>query len=247
MKNKLLFLPFFKWTFLLTLFISTSQTFAQTDETFTYNIQQLPANDYSATNVPQDVEAMSTFFGITTTEFSSLFGTEIVYGAIEPNDNFNTTSTANAPGHWFAADGYAIVWGEGAYVYSELNTTDFSFNIGQFPDRSAVDDVYTIKQALTYTPSGGGDVKRIVFVFNLTIVASLSTYDVPEGNSIKIWKNSNHLFVNKLPINSTIKIYDISGKTLLNEKIQGNSFDVELSSGIKILRINDSFVKKISL
>ncbi|MEN3324453.1 DUF4859 domain-containing protein [Mariniflexile soesokkakense] len=247
MKNKLLFLPFFKWTFLLTLFISTSQVFAQVEETITYNIQQLPTSDYSATNVPLDVEAISTFFGITTTEFSSLFGTEIVYGAIEPDGNFNTASTANTPGHWFTTDGYTIGWGDGAYVYSEKNAPNFSFNVGQFPDRSAVDDMYTTKQAFTYTPSGGGDVKRYVFVINLTIVATLSTYNVSKVNSIRIWKNDNHLFVNKLPINSTIKIYDILGKTLFNEKIQGDSFDVALSSGIKIIRINDSFVKKISL
>ena len=53
--------------------------------------------------------------------------------AVEPNGNVNPTNTANAPGHWFDANGYVTAYGTNSYVYSEYDFGQAVFTLGKHP------------------------------------------------------------------------------------------------------------------
>ena len=88
------------------------------------------------------------------------------FWAVEPDGRFNPTNTANAPGHWFNADGYVTPHGQDSYVFSEYIFDDGyyqdTFSLGKHPTISTPGK-YTIAQAFVY---GKNAVK---FEFHITI------------------------------------------------------------------------------
>lgn len=71
--------------------------------------------------------------------------------------------TANGFGHWFDANGDVCSWGDNDRLFSELDPTNFSFNIGQHPKHLKTGEKYKIIQAIKK-----GDY-RVAFIFNITI------------------------------------------------------------------------------
>ncbi|GGG76242.1 hypothetical protein GCM10007415_04990 [Parapedobacter pyrenivorans] len=136
---------------------------------FTYSVKFKPASAYVGASVVASSAWIADAFGVEADEIPGLLGSSIVFYAIEPDGTLNGTSTANAPGHWFGANGNVVAWGADARLFSEYAATSFTFTIGQFPDRSAVGDTYTIKQAMVYTNRSNEQI-RAEFVFNVTII-----------------------------------------------------------------------------
>ena len=136
---------------------------------FTYSVKFKPASAYIGASVVASGAWIADAFGVEADEIPGLLGSSIVFYAIEPDGTLNGTSTANAPGHWYGADGRVVAWGGDARLFSEYAASSFTFTIGQFPDRSAVGDTYTIKQAMVYTNRSNEQI-RAEFVFNVTII-----------------------------------------------------------------------------
>ena len=80
----------------------------------------------------------------------------------------NRGSTANGYGHWFSKSGAVTDYGNG-YIFSELNTTSLTFNIGQYPGRMKVGDNVTIGQAFRYKQSSTKEATaRILFNIHIS-------------------------------------------------------------------------------
>jgi len=135
---------------------------------FTYSVKFKPASAYTGASVTASSAWIADTFNLDAADIPRLIGSSIVFYAIEPDGTLNGTSTANAPGHWFDANGKVVAWGADARIFSEYSAGSFTFNIGQYPDRSAVGDTYTIKQAMVYTNRSNERI-RVEFVFNVTI------------------------------------------------------------------------------
>ena len=136
------------------------------------------AQDYPSQRYPVDRWRLSQSLGVSYAELTSLFGNEITYGLIEPNGIVNGNSTAAAPGHWLAADGHAVAWVANPssttnqvdvpYIFSELQTNDYSLRIGQYPQLCHQGDSYHFRQAITRVPTTGAP-RRVVLDVRLSI------------------------------------------------------------------------------
>ena len=135
---------------------------------FTYSVAFKAASSYSGTTVTIPSAWVAEAFVLDAEEIPSMVRNSIAFGAIEPNGTFNTNYTANAPGHWFSADGTVVAWGADARLFSEYSPASWTFSIGQYPSRSAIGDSYTIKQALEFTNRSNKKV-RAEFVFKIRI------------------------------------------------------------------------------
>lgn len=158
------------------------------------------ATTYASVAVSADKEKVASLLGVTANELSSLYGTKITYAAVNPDGSINTNSTAKAPGHWFDANGNVVSWGNDAYVFSELNASTLTFNMGQYPARCSDGKVYTVMQALTYLPADGvTEAHRVVFRLHLQVASDLSP----------IKADTLNVNINAMPFTDTkAKIYD---------------------------------------
>lgn len=149
---------------------------------------------YPSVPVKVDIAAVAKAFGIGVSEVKSLFGTKITYAAIEPDGSVNTTSTAGAPGHWFTADGTVTNWessGKVSVIFSEFDKNNFVFNVGQYPATWKVGDVYTIRQALTYLPTGAAP-RRVVFEFRVEAMDERGVYEKELKTAIDLLVSENY-------------------------------------------------------
>lgn len=99
-------------------------------------------------------------------------------------------STANDYGHWFDADGNVCSWGSDARLFSEFrDPSSLTFYIGQYPNKCAEGDNFTIAQALRYRRSATEEAKA-VFVFHVSISnetsVSLLSVDYDEEKALSI-------------------------------------------------------------
>jgi hypothetical protein len=153
-------------------------TFSNTDiprsDTLTYNLTLAPATGsanttYPSTPILPDMSRVCQDFCLQLSDIQTKFGSSVRYAAVNPSGSLDYNSTANAPGHWFGKTGYVTTWGASSYIFSELHSSSFTFNIGQYPGHCNAGDKYTIRQALVYTPSGSAVSYKVVFIFNITI------------------------------------------------------------------------------
>jgi len=156
-----------------------------------------PMTDYTPTSVTLNANRITGAFGLTSAQIASALGTTIIYNGVDPNGNLNSTSTANAPGHWFSNTGATIAYGDEAYIYSELSISDLVAHIGQYPDKCKLGDKFTIRQALVYTKSSS-DIRQVTLVFNITIGTSATE------QTISLSKGLNLISTNVCPSDSTI-------------------------------------------
>lgn len=152
------------------------------NDTLTYTVNMLPKTDYSSTAVSLDASRIYESFAMPQDSLNKYFGNKIVYAALNPDGTTNSTSTANAPGHWFNKTGTAVSWGSSAYIFSELNMSTLTANIGQYPNNCKAGDKYTIKQKLTYTKSST-EKATVVLIFNINIT-SITDLENENGSSI---------------------------------------------------------------
>jgi len=133
-----------------------------------YDLEMEPRSNYNPNNIQINSSLIADAFSLSEDEIAESLGTSIQYYAINPDNSFDAQSTAIAPGHWFDKSGKVINWGNGSYIYSELNIRDLVFRIGQYPDRCNAGDQITIQQALIYKRSQT-DSAIVKFIFNINI------------------------------------------------------------------------------
>lgn len=223
------------------------------NKTLNYNLTLKPftgnANPYPSTVVQPNWEGVCHAFLLQLSEIKSAYGSAIKYCAINPNASLNYNSTANAPGHWFSRSGATTNWGNGSYIFSEFNTSNFTFNIGQYPNVCKIGDQFTIRQGLVYTPPTGKQV-TVTLVFNITIANETSTdLHTPE---IKAQKSLilNTIVMDVLYLKEQSKdilIYDLNGK-LIKSVSDVSEVDLgDLHAGIYLASINGVTTKIIKV
>lgn len=166
-------------------------------ETLTYNITMAPQTGYTPMVVALDAAFIAKTLGLTAAQTASALGTTVIYSAIEPDGTLNATSTAIAPGHWFANTGAVITHGTGAYTYSELDLNKMMANVGQYPNTCKAGESVTMKQTLVYTKSAT-EKAQVIIVINLKISAAAST------QTIALVQGWNLISTNVRPADSTI-------------------------------------------
>ena len=214
------------------------------DITLTYDVIMKPASDYTPVQVSLNTSRISEAFAMSPEDIAKNMGSKISYFAINPNGTTNTTSTANAPGHWFTQTGQTASWGASAYVFSELNIGALVANIGQYPNKCLSGDQYTIKQALKYNKSAT-ETAQVTLVFNIIIQDDIITGNLEEGvnNSFKLYPNptTGSVFWNTT---QDWQLMDVTGQVLEN----GNGTSVDLSpysKGLYIFKTSNSRVRII--
>ncbi|NDW19145.1 DUF4859 domain-containing protein [Dysgonomonas sp. 216] len=222
------------------------------NDTLTYDLVLAPYNGssstYPSTPMQPDLGKVCRAFCLQMSEIREAYKSgKITYAAINPNGTLNSTSTANAPGHWFSKSGYVTNWGNSSYIFSELQTNSLTFNIGQYPGLCKEGDKITIRQALTYK-TDVNEAARITFVFNITISSFTGIENEFVNNSTKIYSSNNMLCIDQLPADGYIYVHNIVGLSFVNEPIKSSTFNTTLPQGIYIVTVknkNDITQKKI--
>lgn len=215
-------------------------------QTITYNVQMLPKTDYTPTSVALNSAQIAQFFGLTTAQVSSGFTNKTIkYYAVATDGTLDSVSTANAPGHWFDNAGAPTTFGAAPYLYSELNMSNLTANVGQSPNAAKVGDVLTFKQALVYTKSAG-DIKQIILVFNVSIKSVLTGLDENAGViGATIAPNPSHeSFKIELSKPSDMDVISMGGQVVLSLKsVQSATFGETLKAGVYVVKAGNSFFK----
>ncbi len=213
------------------------------DITLTYDVTMKPATDYTPVQVSLNTSRISEAFAMSPEDIAKNMGSKISYFAINPNGTTNTTSTANAPGHWFNQTGQTVSWGASAYVFSELNIASLIANIGQYPNRCLSGEQYTIKQALKYTKSAS-ETAQVTLIFNIKIQEDILTGNLEErANNFRLYPNptTGNVFWDTT---QDWQLMDATGQVLENGN--GTSLDLSpYSKGLYILKGGNSRIRII--
>lgn len=187
-----------------------------------YDVTMQPRSDYNPITVYLKSDSIAEFFGIPAAELSDLFGKEIFYSALNPDESINPTSTAMAPGHWFDTQSSTVSYGDNAQIYSELDLDEVTASIGQYPDRVSIGDSYTIRQVLSYHKNAD-TVLQVQMSFKVHIAENVSTQNqqinvsAHSSGSAKyeLYQEQKQILFNS-PSGSTIHVYNLSGKELFS-------------------------------
>ena len=194
------------------------------DITLTYDVYLPQLNSYDAVPVNISGQALAkvgTAFQLSTADIT---GKMVAYAAAGPAAGkimfyplnpktlatVSSGSTANGYGHWFGANG-AVSSYQNGYIYSELNTSSMTFNIGQYPGKVKQGAEYTIGQALRYKQADGKvATARFIFRVHITNVdygAELVSIDYadPTGIGGALRLNDKGKMIND-------KLYDLQGR-----------------------------------
>ena len=133
-----------------------------------YNVNlKLPIDDnYAAVTFDLKLSEVASALGISASEVATL----ATYFALEPNGTLNTSSTANAPGHWFNANGEVVEYAnENATIYSEFDMTSKVARIGHYPNRVSNGNSYTLTQGFSYNN------KLVTYTITITVTNESSS------------------------------------------------------------------------
>lgn len=135
----------------------------------TYDVQLPMGDNYRYVWVDLDADAIAKALGVNTADLKAEIGNKVHFLGLNPTGGLNANYTANAPGFWFAANGNVCEWSNaGATLFAELNTQDFSMNIGQFSGR--VNEGNSYRVATCFQANG----KQVNVVFEVTIAGGES-------------------------------------------------------------------------
>ena len=93
---------------------------------------------------------------------------KIKFYGVEPDGSLNSRTTGEGTGHWFDADGKIVAWDPNgtSMIYSNVDLSTMTTKIGHMPNKVAVGEKYTIKQAVVYGSN------QVTFEFNVTITGT---------------------------------------------------------------------------
>lgn len=150
------------------------------DITLTYNLSiPADANTYSGIEINmienRDIYEIAQAFVMQPAEMVGIMldpkqhpqENKIAFASIESDGRHNYDTTANGYGFWFNKSGDVVGWGSESFIFSEFTHSDFTFFIGQYPNKCKKGDKFTIKEALIYTKNDKQ--YKAIFQFNITI------------------------------------------------------------------------------
>jgi len=107
----------------------------------------------------------------------------IHFVALHPKTSavLSSGSTANGYGHWFSKTGSICIWGNDAYVFSELDAGKLTFNIGQYPGRCKNGEVYQMGQGFRYK-NDSGQIGTAKLVFHIYIGGVPTNIEIPDAD-----------------------------------------------------------------
>lgn len=153
---------------------------------------------------------------------------QIMFYAVNANGTIsNTGSSANGYGHWFNASGNRSDYASG-YLYSELNTSNMSFYVGQYPGKLTTGNDYTIRQAMKYVR--GGETAVATFIFRVHI-QSKSACELSEIKQSEVVTGIEDI-TPSVP-SSNGKIYTLDGREV---KDTNNLRGIYIKNGKKYIR-----------
>lgn len=180
--------------------------------TLTYDVNLPQRNSYDAVSVTVSGQALAQLCTAFQMQASDIAGKMVSYSSAGPGvgklmfyplnpqtqNIVNSASTANGYGHWFNVNGVVCAYANG-FLYSEMNPSSLTFNIGQYPGKVKQGASYTIGQALRYKVA---DDKEAIarFVFRVHITSNTSgaelvgiDYDDPTGiEAVRLIKDNKN-------------------------------------------------------
>ena len=90
---------------------------------------------------------------------------KVKFYGVETDGTLNSRTTGEGTGHWFDADGQIVAWDPNgtSMIYSNVDLTTMTTKIGHMPNKVAIGENYTVKQAVVYGSN------QVTFEFNVTI------------------------------------------------------------------------------
>lgn len=148
-----------------------------------YDVLLPITSDYSSLSLKLETSKIEEALGITASQIASLLDNTVLFYGVNSDGSLYNGSTANAPGHWFDANGDVVNYSGNSILFSELDVQNMKVNIGHYPDKVTSGSHYTIRQALVY------GTKQVTLKFNVSI----------ETNSaIQVSKNISQVESSKL-------------------------------------------------
>ena len=135
--------------------------------TITKNVTLPFGAGYDASKFSIDKNDVLNALKISESEFLSGLLSKVSFYAIQADGTRNASNTANAPGMWLDELGNTVTWGARAKLYSEYNANEWTFFIGQFPDKNVKGEKLTVRQSFVY--DDGQYFNEILYIFNITI------------------------------------------------------------------------------
>ena len=119
-------------------------------------------NNYAYATIDLQGDDIANALGIKKSEIAD----KVKFYGVEPDGRLNSRTTGEGAGHWFDADGKIVAWDPNgtSMIYSNVDLTTMTTKIGHMPNKVAIEEKYTVKQAVVY----GGN--QVTFEFNVTIV-----------------------------------------------------------------------------
>ena len=212
------------------------------DITLTYDVYLPQLNSYDAVPVSVGGNALAqlgTAFQMQTTDIAGKMvnysaagpaAGKIMFYPLNPKtlDLVNNASTANGYGHWFNASGNVSPYANG-YIYSEMNATSLTFNIGQYPGKVKQGNEYTIGQALRYKKTADKEaIARFVFRVHITNIdygAELVGIDYDDPTGIRSMHNAQSTMHDEA-------VYDLQGRKMTAPTRHG----IYVINGKKVVR-----------
>ena len=209
-----------------------TKTESQTYE-FSFNISLQISSNYAYEKV--DLSAL--FDSLSASNPSSLYTAgSMTYNAINPDGTTDSKSTANAPGHWFDADGNTSSYANG-YIYSEMDLSNKVAKVGHYPDKVKKGETYTTKQSFTYN----GNVA--IFTITTTIIDTTSTkVSEAKTDAIAIYISGNTLTIDGMgEEEKMLSIYNASGAMIYNATISCSSKTINIDgTGVYIVKLSNA-------
>ena len=105
-------------------------------------------NNYAYTTLDLKGDDVAKALGIKKNEISD----KVKFYGVEPDGTLNSRTTGEGTGHWFDADGKIVAWDPSgtSMIYSNVDLTTMTTKIGHMPNKVAIGDNYTIRQAVVY-------------------------------------------------------------------------------------------------
>lgn len=170
-----------------------------------YNVSLATSSNYASVSQNLDKAKLEAALGITASEIWSLLDDKLYFYGLQPNGSFYTNSTANHPGHWFAANGEIVPYGDESVIFSELDAQNLKVNIGHYPDKVKARDSYTIRQALVYQNKQ----VNLIFKVHIESTTSIQTPEISKLSDSKLHLSykKNRIHVNyEVPIAGKVKL-----------------------------------------
>lgn len=212
------------------------------DASITYDVYFPKSTEYANISINvtgDDASVLATAFQMPATDVGGKMAAwssagpkdgKIMFYAVNANGQIsNTGSSANGYGHWFNSAGNRSDWNSG-YVFSEFDSNNMSFTLGQYPGKVSNGQNYTIRQALKY--KRGTETATVTFIFNIHVTSSRGV-----GYEISDYKQSETITtLDNLPSpNATPSAY---------YSLSGSKLDAP-HKGINIMKMSDGTVRKL--